>query len=282
MNIDVSLVVCTRNRAEALHLCLDAIARLNFRGNWELVVVDNGSTDDTREKIDAFAQTANFPVKYVYLGKPGLGRARNAGISETSGEIIAFTDDDCYVDPDFLTEICNAFSEVDVGYTSGRIRLYDPEDYPVTINESLDPQVFPPNTFVAAGGIQGANMAIRREVLDQVKGFDARFGSGALFPSEDCEMACRASNFGWKGRYVPEIVVWHHHGRKAADVPKLRKSYAIGRGAYHMKLLSMEGTRLHGIKAWLLLFRDRIFEWPGNFLYEIQGAAKFIFSSPES
>src|SRR5215469_8201036 len=96
----ISLVVCTRDRCSSLRTCLEYIRRLESPGEWELIVVDNGSNDGTAELVRDFAEGASFRVVLVYEPKRGLGRARNAGIARATGEIIAFTDDDCYVSRD--------------------------------------------------------------------------------------------------------------------------------------------------------------------------------------
>jgi len=130
------------------------------------------------------------------------------------------------------------FSDPLVGYLTGRILLHDPTDYPITINESLVSRIFPGRSFVHVGAVQGANMAFRQRVLLEVGGFDPLFGGGAPFEAaEDLDAAARASAMGWKGLYLPEVTVRHHHERKASDVPRLLRSYAIGLGAYHAKIL---------------------------------------------
>ncbi len=246
----VSLIICTRNRAGALRRCLDATSAITFAGAWELVVVDNGSTDATRDIIDAFAAAASFPVVAVGQPVPGLSNARNAGVAAASGDMLLFTDDDCYVDPDILDAVLASFADPRVGFASGRVRLFDPNDAPVTVNESLVPLRFPARRFLPAGAVKGANLAFRRAVLDQIGPFDPLFGSGALFPAEDADAAMRASLAGWDGVYDPAITVWHHHGRKAADVAALHRAYDIGRGAFHAKLLGLKGGLRPGLRAW--------------------------------
>lgn len=233
----ISLVVCTRNRDRQLGRCLAAIDALKFASTWELVLVDNGSTDRTAEIVAEFAAQASCPVQYVFEPKPGLARARNRGLAAAQGEIIAFTDDDCYPEPDFLDAIDQAFSDAQVGYVGGRIRLFDPSDFPITILESTEAVALAAGSYLKAGVIQGANMAFRRQTLDQIGGFDPLFGSGAAFPCEDIDALARASLAGWGGAYDPAIVVFHHHGRKASDAEALMRAYDIGRGAYHMKML---------------------------------------------
>ncbi|BCJ91927.1 glycosyl transferase [Terrihabitans soli] len=273
--MDVSLIICTRNRGEKLMPCFKALARLKPVGAMECVIVDNASTDRTRAEIEAFAATAPFPVRYVYEPVAGLSSARNAGLAHSSGALVVFTDDDCYIEPDFLEQAKKLFSDPRLGYASGRVRLYDPSDYPVTINESCEPVVIPPRSYVRPGAVKGANMVFRRSVLDEIGHFDVDFGSGSYFAAEDCDAAGKASLHGYEGRYAPELVVWHHHGRKGADVEKLHKSYDIGRGAYHMKLL-MQGRGFRPrLQGWIE-FPRRILHRPRSLLWEMAGALGFV------
>lgn len=240
----VSLIICTRNRCVKLARCLRYVERITFDQPWELIIVDNGSSDGTAAVVQEFSKTAHIPVVYVFETKQGNGNGRNAGVNIARGEIMAFTDDDCYPAADFLKKTWIAFEDPSIGYITGRVILHDESDYPITINESNTPRVFPKNAFMSAGAVQGANMAFRKMVLIDIGGFDPLFGAGALFSAEDIDVASRASAGGWIGRYQPEVVVRHHHGRKAADAQGVWKAYAIGRGAYHMKLL------LRGEFAW--------------------------------
>ena len=125
--------------------------------------------------------------------------------------------------------------------------------------------------FLAAGAVKGANLAFRRSVLDAIGPFDPLFGSGALFPAEDADAAMRAALAGWAGVYDPAIIVWHHHGRRAADVPALLRSYDLGRGAFHAKLLGLRGGLLPGLRAWAGLPR-RALKRRGLLRGELAGA----------
>jgi glycosyltransferase involved in cell wall biosynthesis len=236
--MDVSLIIGTRDRCAKLARCLESVGRMSFERAWELIVVDNGSTDGTAAIVREFKAVAPIPVRYVFEPKPGLGNAHNAGVAAARGEILAFTDDDCYPASDFLSSLWSAFGDPSVGYVSGRILLYDPADYGKGTVRHSEQVTFPPNSFVGPGSLfGGANMAFRRRVLTEIGGFDPLFGPGALFNCEDYDAAGRASAIGWKGQYRPEVIVWHHHGRKEADFPPLMKSFGIGIGAYHMKIL---------------------------------------------
>jgi glycosyltransferase involved in cell wall biosynthesis len=235
--MDVSLIICTRNRCQQLARCLKAVHAISFERPWELIIVDNGSTDETAEVLRRFVATAPVPTRCVFEPKAGLGNAHNAGLRIAQGGILAFTDDDCYPARDFLACVWSAFEDPSIGYITGRILLHDPADNPITIRESTIPLAFPGRSYIAVGAVAGANMAFRRGVLVDIGGFDPLFGPGALFNAEELDAAGRVSAKGWKGQYCPAVTVRHHHGRTASDVPGLWKSYGIGAGAYHMKLL---------------------------------------------
>ena len=236
--MDVSLIIGTRDRCEKLARCLQAVQQISFARPWELIVVDNGSSDRTAAIVRELMAIAPIPVRYVFEPKLGLGNAHNTGVAVARGEILAFTDDDCYPAADFLSSLWSAFGDPSVGYISGRILNYDPADTGKGSVRHPEPVTFPPNSFVGPGCLfGGANMAFRRQVLLEIGGFDPLFGPGALFNCEDYDAAGRASAIGCKGEYRPEVIVWHHHGRKQTDLPPLMKSYGVGIGAYHMKVL---------------------------------------------
>jgi glycosyltransferase involved in cell wall biosynthesis len=237
--MDVSIIIATQNRCDQLDRCLAAVQGISSERDWELVIVDNGSTDGTSTVIQKFAARAPMPVRYVFEPQSGLGNAHNAGIRVARGKILAFTDDDCYPAADFVSQVYASFeSDPLLGYIGGRIMLHDPDDLPMTINESIVPLTFPARSYRQSGDVMGANMAFRKDVLLRINGFDPIFGVGALFNSEDTDAVGRASAMGWKGKYCPEVVVRHHHGRRSpAAISRLWKSYSIGRGAYDMKNL---------------------------------------------
>jgi glycosyltransferase involved in cell wall biosynthesis len=257
--MDISLIIGTRDRCQQLVRCLQSVRGITFERPWELIVVDNGSLDETAAIVRQFIGTAGVSATYVFEPKLGKSNALNTAITIARGQILAFTDDDCYPAPDFLSRVWSAFVDPSVGYITGRIMLHDPTDYPVTINETTLPLTFPARSLVTVGAVQGANMAFRRRILTDIGGFDPVFGPGTQFVSEDLDVAGRASAAGWKGRYCPEVIVSHHHGRKASDIPRLMKLYGMGAGAYHLKLL------LNGHE----------FLWFAQSVYQLRHRAKF-------
>ncbi len=274
----LSLIICTRDRCRQFAQCLHAVRQIASSAPWELIVVDNGSSDATAAVVEEYAATSPVPVRYVFEPRPGLGIAHNAGVRIAQGEILAFTDDDCYPATDFVDQVCRSFGrDRSIGYISGRIMLHDRADHPITVNESLTPRRFPGGSFIQTGDVQGANMAFRKGALLSIGGFDPLFGPGAWFNAEDVDAAGRASAVGWNGQYRPEVVVRHHHGRKACEAPRMAKSYAIGRGAYHMKLLLKGGEFLWFVRS-ILGLRRRYKLSRGTLLWEQVGAAKYLYS----
>ena len=135
----LSVVVCTRSRFSKLKRCLDALLSVTTARDWELLIVDNGSTDGTTEYLASIDQKQFNRVQVATTCEPklGLATARNKGWSTAKADIIAFTDDDCYVSEtyvDSIVQVCQDHPEA--GFLGGRVLLFDPMDYRITINES--------------------------------------------------------------------------------------------------------------------------------------------------
>ena len=276
----VSLIICTRNRAAQLPECLAKLAQLESPpGGWELVLVDNGSSDGTRELIESFARSTPATVKYVLAPVPGLARARNAGLDAARGGILAFTDDDCYPSADYLKALVDIFDEFGPGFVGGRVLLYDPKDAPVAIKELMRPLDIPPHCYLKPGIIHGANMAVSRDVVDAIGGFDPHLGAGTrCVAGEDIDYLARAAWAGWRGRYDPRLVVAHHHGRQpgaAADAHK--RGYDVGRGAYYIKFVMRSDSRNQYLGHWSRRARREAgFSTMGRRWREILGAARYV------
>ena len=238
----ISVIVCTCDRAAALGQCLAHFDRADRRGlgDWELIVVDNNSTDATGDVVSEFANRADFEVRYVFEGQQGLARARNAGLAATRRPVIAFTDDDCQVDPAWMRTILAAFAaDPALAVLGGRVDLADPADQPVSIRPFDDPA-----EVRDAGGLfrwmTGCNMAFAKTVFERIGGFDPVFGAGTpIAGGEDTDLFYRALKRGYAIRYDPEVRVRHAHGRRTtADVTKLGHGYLRGKGAFYAKHIS--------------------------------------------
>jgi glycosyltransferase involved in cell wall biosynthesis len=232
-SLDVSVVVCTRDRPRLLG---DALAALQPALAYsEVVVVDSASRSDETARV---ATEAGFRV--VRLTQPGLSRARNAGIAATAGEFVAFTDDDCLPGPTWVEQIATAFADPLTGVVMGRlvpeheggaVPADDPGDEPFTFRDGFD---------VDKLGA-GANMAFRRRALLDVGGFDEMLGAGsALRSAEDHDAIWRILRGGWSGRYDPGAVVAHRDWRRRTDLIRMRYAYGLGAGALAAKVVKVD------------------------------------------
>jgi glycosyltransferase involved in cell wall biosynthesis len=252
--LDLSLIICTRNRAAQLAETLKRVATIRSRLSWELIVADNGSTDRTNEVVREYAAVSERPVRGICMPGRGVSYARNAGWQAAESDVVTYIDDDCYPAEGYLDAVFECFAkEPRLGFVGGRILLHDPSDRRITIQESLERQFFAPDSFIPVGVFHGANLAFRRAALTEVGGFDPWFGAGALFTGEDAELAARISAAGWKGAYDPTPLVYHHHRRKTArDEWWLMRSYDRGRGAYYAKCILNKDMRQRYVRNWLL------------------------------
>ncbi|HEY7613929.1 MAG TPA: glycosyltransferase family 2 protein [Gemmatimonadales bacterium] len=270
----LSVVVCTRGRPAQLSACLDRFRALTTPVAWELVVVDNGPGDAAAEVLRRHRGETAHPLTVVEESKPGLGRARNRGWQASSGELVAFTDDDCYPADDYLDRLVECFGDRSLGFVGGRVLLFDPTDYPITIQE-LDRRVeIAPRAFVPAGLIHGANFAFRRTVLEAIGGFDPGLGAGTPFACEDVDALARAAAAGWRGAYDPRPLVYHHHRRKTRDEAlRLRRVYDVARGAYYMKAVLSPALRRRYLGEWLRLIAT---QRPRRTAGELRGALAYL------
>ena len=239
----LSLVICTRNRANKLPACLEAVQKIVTNVPWELVLVDNGSTDDTSTILAAFASRLEASTRIVSEPARGLNCARNAGWRAARGEFIGFTDDDCYVAVDYFDRLLDLFREPQVGFGGGKVTLFDPNDHPGAIQLAPERFTVPPRSFIPGGLFHGANMAFRRSVLEQIGGFDPELGAGRGYYFGDVDALVRASFAGWTAVYEPRLAVAHHHGRNAKQAARLDRVYDLARGAYYAKFLIRADTR---------------------------------------
>ena len=185
----VSVVVCTRDRPAVLRECLRSLRDVSARAE-EVIVVDNSTVGSMRDVVEEFPEAT-----YVREARPGLSRARNTGIRAASGTLIAFTDDDTTVHPEWLTRLRSAFAEPDVMVVTGLVlpaaletesqvifelvyggffRGYQRIVYDRAFFEQTRDDPVPVWKIGA-----GANMAVRREAFELVGDFDERLGAGA-------------------------------------------------------------------------------------------------------
>jgi glycosyltransferase involved in cell wall biosynthesis len=257
----ISVVLCTRNRAESLQRCIESIGQLVY-SDFELIVVDNAPSDDASERV-CRRMSERMPLRYLREDAPGLSWARNRGVAEARNPIIAFLDDDERVHADWLTGLALEFAEHStVGVVSGLVlpaelrresqvdferfgghskgrgfhRVVFDKSYLERKQSALYP--FPPF------GV-GANMAFRRQSLDDIGGFDVALGAGTVTGgAEDTASLTEALLAGWTMVYAPRAVTWHYHRSDVGGMGAQLNGYARGIGAYYTALVLRDPRRL--------------------------------------
>lgn len=245
--MSVSVIICTRNRAEDLARALATLSRVTPppASGVEIIVVDNASTDHTPQVVERARETMPFPLLLLREEARGLGAARNCGLRHASGSIIAFTDDDCIVSEDWLSRIVAHFAgEAPPGLLGGRVELFNDAHLPMTVLTSMTPIRLAAEEH-PGGLLLGCNMAFHRRLLDRIGAFDPRFGAGTpLIGAEDQDFIQRAQRAGFAVHYEPDVVLHHNHGRTTpAQAESLLRGYAFSDGACLMKHL-LAGDRL--------------------------------------
>jgi glycosyltransferase involved in cell wall biosynthesis len=235
----VTLVICTRNRAARLRETLDILAKGDLAAEGaDLVLVDSASSDETPDVIANFAKRAPFSVTPCRADRPGLSRARNEGIRHVQGDLVAFSDDDCLVDPDYFRALKSSFDPREAQYGGGETYLASKRKGGPSPNVS-NRTIIQPTVLLPPGAIHGANMFALRSVFAKVGGFNEDMGAGTPFPCEDIEFATRCSVAGFTGVFLPNVRVCHVHGRPdgSEEAKDNLRGYDHGRGAYYASLL---------------------------------------------
>ena len=212
----VSVVVCSCNGARTIDETLTALGRLNYQ-NYEVLVVDDGSTDDTA----SIAQQHGF--RLIQTENKGLSNARNLGMQAATGELIAYIDDDAYPDPDWLRYLAALFKRSDHAGIGGP--NIAPRDDGLIADCVANAPGGPVHVLLSdevAEHIPGCNLAFRLDLLREIGGFDSRF----RVAGDDVDICWRIQERGWTLGFSPAAVVWHHRRRSVGAYWRQQKGYA--------------------------------------------------------
>jgi glycosyltransferase involved in cell wall biosynthesis len=210
----VSVVVCSYNGSRTINQTLAALTALDYP-NYEIIVVDDGSTDSTR------AIAEQYDACVISQENTGLSAARNVGWRAAKGEIVAYIDDDAYPDPDWLTFLAWSFSRTGCSAVGGP-NLTPVEDPPFShaVGHAPGGPIHVLVSDTEAEHIPGCNMAFRRRALAAIGGFDPSF----RVAGDDVDACWRLTERGMKIGFSPAAVVWHHRR------PSLRAYWRQQRG----------------------------------------------------
>jgi len=266
MNYDVSIVIATYNRVDKLKNTIDSILAQDYANDYEIIIVDDGSADETEAKVNALVKKY-WKIRYFKQEHKGPAAARNLGIKKSKYDIVAFTDDDCLVPEDWLKKLVDGYKKYpNVVGVGGYIEAKD---------ETLKNNVFAQWERFEAREIYGlreeevvggfecpgmgtANASFKKKILNEVNGFDEFFKSAA---GEDMDLKYRISKGGYKFLYSP-IKVTHMQDYNWNRF--IKQSWTRGIGSKYFDMKYERSTILESIA--------KIFFSPLIFIY-------FIFTS---
>lgn len=237
--LNVSVVIPIRNAARTLPHCLAALERLDPAPS-EIILVDNGSTDESLALIRAFAgDHAAKGVRVLEESRRGAAAARNAGFRAAKGDVIAFTDADCAPDQMWLQRLLESFEQPEIGAVAGRV-VAAPTSSTVELFSALYTLQLPDVPALRScwtpweGGYPTANMAVRRVLLHELNGFEESLSISA----EDYDLCARLYKHCAVIAYKPEAKVSHYHRTNLFGM--LRQAFGIGLG--HPCMLQRHGA----------------------------------------
>jgi glucosyl-dolichyl phosphate glucuronosyltransferase len=224
----ITTILCTYNRARSLAATLESLAasELPASVSWEVLVVDNNSTDQTRELVQDFCRRYPGRFRYLFEAKPGKSYALNAGIAGSLGDVLAFVDDDVIVDTRWLQNITADLTTGAWIGTAGRVLPAQMVALPSWLpQEGADPFKWDPLAVLCARfdlgnypvevdlnrAPYGANMAFRKCAFEKYGGFRLDLGPrpGSQIRGEDVELGQRLILAGERLRYEPSAIVYH-------------------------------------------------------------------------
>ena len=226
----VSVVICAYDAERTIDACLASLEKVRYP-NYEVVIVNDGSRDATKAIAERYV--AAHPRLFTLIDQPnrGLSVARNVGMEAASGEIIAYTDSDCVVDPDWLTYLVYKFQQ---GFVAvGGPNFPPPEDNAVAAYVAAAPGG-PTHVLLndeVAEHIPGCNMAFRKRALEQVGGFQPIFTAAG----DDVDLCWRLKNDGHVIGFSPSAMVWHFRRNTVAAYFRQQRGYGKAEALLYFK-----------------------------------------------
>jgi glycosyltransferase involved in cell wall biosynthesis len=257
---DVTVLVCTFNRSADLAATLDSLKHLEVDPplTWEAIVVDNNSTDRTREVVADRASEFPVPLHYVFEPVQGKSNALNTGIRAARGRFIAFTDDDVRVPSNWLVKsTAPLLANGDLAYAGGPVRPIWGGPKPSWLDErgrmggTIAVKDHGTDTFIFEQSKKiplGVNMIVRRDLLERIGGFHPDLGriGDSLLGQEQADFFYRSRRAGARGVYVPEAVLDH-----AVPASRLNRRYFrrwwYWKGLSHARLHALHGATELGL-----------------------------------
>ena len=264
----ISFIICTYNREKYIYECLYRLTKNNYWSEWEIVLVNNNSTDGTAAECKRFEE--DFPTlnyQYFVEKNQGLSFARNRGIAEAKGDWLVFLDDDAMVEDDYVVRLLeNIEIYPEAGAFGGKIEPFFEDEEPnwyskwamgfvSAIDRGDKAHVFPANKFPI-----GANMGIKREVIEKVGMFNTELGrtGNNLLAGEEKDLFNRIREAGYQIVYFPNIGVKH-----CIPARRTTKEF-VERLAYGIGVSERLRTRSIGACAYVKRLFMEMIKWGGT------------------
>lgn len=287
--LDVSVIICTYNRVAGLETVLDALERQEGMGGyrWELLVVDNNSSDGTRQLVERRIAEGGLPLRYTFEPVQGKSRAMNRGVAETTGAIVVFTDDDVTIPEGWLAALLMPFADPACAGVGGAVTPIWEADVPAWASQAepyrmmggivqySNPADFGPVTAPPIG----ANCAYRREMFRKhgVFRLDLGHSGGLPIPGEDIEFGVRLVHAGEKLVFTRAAELFHPVTRARLTRSYFEQWY-VQRGRLEPFLAKYELSpaipRIAGIPRYL--FRE-LPVWTARWLITLEPKGRFYY-----
>lgn len=263
----ITVILCTYNRCQILAKALNSVAAQTLPESveWEVLVVDNNSRDQTREVVEDFCHRYPGRFRYLFEPKQGKSHALNAGIQEARGDVLAFLDDDVTVEPTWLQNLTASLDKSEWGGAGGRIILQWPSPLPAWLSTEGPYARYPFPDFDEGREAKeltqppfGTNMAFRKAMFEKHGGFRTDLGPSASreipCPNEDTEFGRRLLDAGERLRYEPSAIVHHPVARERISKEYFLNWWFDGGRAAVRAFGIRPGTKLYvgGIPLYLL------------------------------
>jgi len=237
MPFQPTIIIPTKDRREILPHLLDSIRQLTAidRIVPEIIVADNNSRDDTYEYLTGIAGSFPTTIRFLRVLRGGKSAAINDAVRLSTGNVLAFLDDDVVVDKTWLTSVETFFNTSGYGVGQGTVRLQspagdDPEVRRLNQRYRTIPIIDHDASLKEVRSLNGSNFFVRRGTFDRIGGFDERLGPGASGTSEDVEFASRLAQWGIAIGLAPNALVYHHVDRnRLTDEYFIKRHWQQGR-----------------------------------------------------
>lgn len=245
--MNISVIICTYNRAESLRRTLETCCDLVIPAGvqWELLVVDNNSKDHTKQVCESLA--GKLPLRYLFENRQGKSYALNTAVANTQGKLLLFTDDDVDIDPGWLAAFWNLSCRKSGcsllgGHTRPRwegtpprwVQMHSPT---LLRRVMMDGSRSQPLTEQAWSSFAGCNMALRKSVFATGITYRTDLGPTAETPvrSEEADLNARLMNMGFKGYFTPQAIVYHRTNASRTTEAYVR-NWFLGQGIAEVRL----------------------------------------------